>query len=149
VAEIESNQSTDSKTFFRLAGRLDEGKRRAKSTGLDVEAAAAFFEQLGESRQHGGGELQAELPAGHLTTIERDQVTEALQSLSRGKAVSDDIATELLKEGGEALVDALHELFQLLWTTEVVPKDFVEGIIVPIHKQGPRADLRTTAASHS
>lgn len=137
VAEIESTQSSDSKTFYRLAGRLDEGKRRAKSTGLDLETAASFFEHMGDSKLR-EGDHEAELPEGNLTTIERDQVIKALQSLSRGKAVSDDIATELLKDGEEALVDALHDFYQLLWSSELVPKDFVEGIIVPIHKQGPK-----------
>lgn len=138
MAEIESTQSSDSTAFFRLAGRLDEGKRRAKSTGLDLEAAASFFEHMGDSKLQ-EGEHEAELPEGNLTTIERDQVIKALQSLSRGKAVSDDIATELLKDGGEAMVDALHDFYQLLWSSELVPKDFVEGIIVPIHKQGPKS----------
>src|SRR5690606_31269431 len=36
------------------------------------------------------------------------------------------------------MVDSLHELFQLLWTAERVPQDFVEGLIVPIHKQGAK-----------
>jgi exonuclease III len=137
VAEIESTMSNDTRTFFRLVSRLDGGKRRACSSGLDLEQTATFFERLGRlSVEDRLADLT--LPDGTLTTISRDQVAKALASLRRGKAVSDEIATELLKEGGEDMVDSLHELFQLLWTAERVPQDFVEGLIVPIHKQGAK-----------
>lgn len=137
IAEIESAERNDPRTFFRLAARLDGGKRRAGSSGLDPEQAAAFFERLGKAGSE-GYLADLELPEGTLTTISRDQVATALASLKRGKAVSDEIATELLKDGGEAIVHSLHELFQLLWSAERVPRDFVEGLIVPIHKQGAK-----------
>lgn len=137
IANFEATECEDPRTFFRLAARLDGGRRRTRSSGLDPEQAAAFFEHLGKARSE-ENLADLELPEGTMTTILREQVVKALASLKQGKAVSDEIATELLKEGGEDMIDSLHDLFQLLWSAERVPRDFVEGLIVPIHKQGAK-----------
>ena len=37
---------------------------------------------------------------------------------------ADSIPAEVYKEGGTALAEKLHQLFQLIWQHETVPQDF-------------------------
>jgi hypothetical protein len=47
----------------------------------------------------------------------------------RNKAVGvDNIAAELLKNGGPNLVDALHAVIQQAWTSETPPRSWTEGV---------------------
>ena len=42
--------------------------------------------------------------------------------------------TEVYKEGGTALTDKLHQLFQLIWQHETVPQDFKDASIIHLYK---------------
>ncbi|XP_069960323.1 RNA-directed DNA polymerase from mobile element jockey [Cherax quadricarinatus] len=56
--------------------------------------------------------------------------------LSSGKAPgSDAIPAEVYKEGGMALVEKLHQLFQLVWQHETVPQDFKDASIMHLYKR--------------
>jgi len=47
----------------------------------------------------------------------------------------DTIVVELIKYGGEGVMDAVHRLIKLIWTTEIMPQELNTGIICPIHKK--------------
>ena len=67
--------------------------------------------------------------------VTREEVEKAMTKLKNGKAAgNDNIAAELLKNGGEAMVDWVTELVQEVWRTRKVPqewKDRLKAIIDP------------------
>ena len=56
-----------------------------------------------------------------------EEIWKAIHLLTSGKAPgADSIPAEVYKEGGKALTEKLHQLFQLIWHYETVPQDFKE-----------------------
>ena len=53
----------------------------------------------------------------------------------------DRIKNEFIKHGGDAMVDALEGLFNMLWDQEVVPDEWLDASITPIHKSGSQIQL--------
>ena len=47
----------------------------------------------------------------------------------------------MIKYGGDAMVDAITKLFQIIYHFEVVPRDWKLGSICPIFKEGDKQDL--------
>ena len=52
----------------------------------------------------------------------------------------DNIYTELLKQDIPELTERLHKVIQTVWTQEILPIDWTEGAIVPIHKKGDQLE---------
>jgi hypothetical protein len=53
---------------------------------------------------------------------------------------TDQIPAELIKAGGEIFYSELHTLISAMWNKEVLPQQWKESIIVPIHKKGDKTD---------
>jgi hypothetical protein len=53
--------------------------------------------------------------------------------LYRGRAV---------ENGGPNLVDALHEVIQQTWTSEILPRSWTEGKLCPVSKKGDKLDCK-------
>jgi hypothetical protein len=53
---------------------------------------------------------------------------------------SDQIPAELIQAGGEMLLSAIHKLINSIWNKEELPDQWKESIIVPIHKNGGKAN---------
>ena len=67
----------------------------------------------------------------------REEVDEAISQLKRNKAPGvDNITAELLKDGGENLRDWLLHICKMIWESEVAPKEWSKGIILPLPKKG-------------
>ena len=67
--------------------------------------------------------------------IKREEVVHAIGSLKSGKAAGvDGITAEMLKYGGESVVEWMHRICQLAWEEERVPGDWTEAVIIPIYK---------------
>ena len=74
--------------------------------------------------------------------ISYEEVVKAIKSMKKGKGVGGDkVSSEMLLEGGEMLWHNLHALLQVCWDEEFIPEEWMEGIIVPLHKEGSEKDL--------
>jgi hypothetical protein len=68
----------------------------------------------------------------------------ALLRIKTNRAPGEDtILAELIKCGGEGIVQAIHELIKLLWTTEKIPHEWNTGIICPIYKKGDKLECNS------
>ena len=79
--------------------------------------------------------LQENTPAlvNNLQGISKDEVEKAI---SRRKAPRyDKISWEVLKAGGQTIIDILHKIFNSIWSQEKTPEDFSRMIVSPIHKK--------------
>ena len=73
--------------------------------------------------------------------ISVQEVRRAIRKLKKGKAAGvDGVVAEILKEGGEEIVNALAQLCSKAWKDEKVPTDWTRGIISPIFKDGEKED---------
>jgi hypothetical protein len=67
----------------------------------------------------------------------------ALKYLKNNKAAGADyIAAALLKNGGPYLVDALHAVIQQAWTSETLPRSWIDGVLCPVYKRGDKLDCK-------
>ena len=65
----------------------------------------------------------------------------AVECLKNRKAPGEDeITAELLKLGGEEVVEYLAHMASLIWKSETVPADWLKQLVVPLHKKGPTRD---------
>ena len=49
---------------------------------------------------------------------------------------------ELVKYGGDKLIQLIYELIQHVWRQEVMPKEWTVTIICPLHKKGDKTDCQ-------
>ena len=65
------------------------------------------------------------------------EVVGALKRMKRGKGVGiDKVSSEMLLGGGEMLWQNLAALLNVCWEEEFIPVDWMDGIVVPLHKGG-------------
>ena len=75
------------------------------------------------------------------TEVTREEVEVAVRKLKNGKAPgSDEIVAELVKNGGQVMVDWLWELLREVWRTKSVPQEWKNAILIPLHKKRSRKD---------
>lgn len=88
-------------------------------------------EEEGENNQP---EENAETPTESIT---EEEVCLAVKKMRNGKAAGEDeITPELIKKGGEVVIQWLKKLYNQCWETETIPQDWEKNVIVPIHKKG-------------
>ena len=67
----------------------------------------------------------------------REELDKAISLLKRNKAPGiDNITSEILKDGGDAVREWLLRICQLIWQTESTPAEWGKGIILPLPKKG-------------
>jgi len=68
-----------------------------------------------------------------------EDVKKAMRNLKNNKAPgTDGIHPELIRYGGNKLLNRMYELLRQIWEEERIPEEWTETIIVPIHKTGDR-----------
>ena len=73
--------------------------------------------------------------------ISEDEIQVAITQLRDGEAPGDDgISAELLKLGGGETICWLTSLFKFIWSSESIPSDWLNHLIVPLHKRGSRSE---------
>ena len=66
-----------------------------------------------------------------------DEIRSALKDMKKGRAPGEDeITAELLKLGGEVVVQWLVSLASSVWESEKIPEDWVKQLTIPLHKKG-------------
>ena len=69
--------------------------------------------------------------------ILKDEVINAIKSLNDGKSPrNDNISSELLKHGGNAIVNVFTELCQKSWSMKKWPEQWTTSLVIPIPKKG-------------
>ena len=69
--------------------------------------------------------------------ILKDDVINAIKSLNDGKSPgNDNISSELLKHGGDAIVNVFTELCQKSWSMKKWPAQWTQSLVIPIPKKG-------------
>jgi hypothetical protein len=146
LIEIERHRSIqDSRKFYR---RLNDVRRpfeqqvamcRAKNGELLTnknQVLARWKEHFEEHLNEGSESEQPTRPddlrddGSDIDLPSREEIEGALKYLKNNKAAgADSIATELLKNGGPNLVDALHALIQQAWTSKTLPRSWTEGVL--------------------
>jgi exonuclease III len=70
------------------------------------------------------------------------EVRIAVSKLKNGKAAGPSgMVGEMIKAGGEVMVERLVNLFGKVWKEEDIPEDWEGGIVIPLYKKGDRMDL--------
>ena len=69
--------------------------------------------------------------------ILRSEIVAAVKKLKAGKAPgTDEIPGELLKHGGDCIIDQLHHICNDIWMKETIPDDWTKTIILTMSKKG-------------
>ena len=73
--------------------------------------------------------------------ITKEEVKESIAAMKNHKAPgADAISAEVLKAGGEAMINFLHLLFNKIWKEENPPLEWSKMIVTPVHKKGNKSD---------
>ena len=69
--------------------------------------------------------------------ILRHEVETAIQKLKRNKSPGEDgITAEMVKAGGDVLVQEIHSLCKQAWEEGRVPNEWLKSVLIPIPKKG-------------
>ena len=73
-------------------------------------------------------------------SVEDQELDHALRITRLGKTPGPDgILPEVLVHGGRSLTAFLLVLFNICWTTQIIPTDWIDAIIVILFKKGDRS----------
>ena len=71
--------------------------------------------------------------------ISKDDIKAAIRRMKTRKSPGiDNLTTEVIKAGGNTMVDMLYKIYGVVWKEEKTPKDFSKMVISPIHKKGDK-----------
>jgi len=141
VHNTEEGKKTAMKRYQIELGKKDDDECIQNMETDEVrrvrEAKEKVMEKLKEMRENNKN-MNAELDRN----ITLAEVSNAIKSLSSGKAAGDDtMKGEMLKYGGDSVKKALVRLYNMIMETETWPTQWELGIITPIFKGGDNSDL--------
>ena len=142
-------------TLRRLSGRNKSTDNIKKVDGTFVSSPSErlqrwkeFFQQLYNHDPPQGPLLEPPLIYLPENTFSDGEPTisklkSAIKSLKNGKAPGiDQVTAEMIKAGGDTLLQRLHSLLKLIWHTERIPSAWKKAIIVPILKKGDNQECK-------
>ncbi len=131
-----------------MGGRKSEACRIRRSDGVIVrrneeirEVWKSHFEMVMNESMGGRAEVTTrginiykEQPQTQ-GRMERSEIIETIRKLKIGKAPGPDgITAEMLKYGGEVVVDWMIWIYNIAWEQSKIPEDWGKAIIVPLYK---------------
>ena len=165
-ADFEANK----KEFWSFVGRRTKGRKGGvealrNDSGVSVTSTKGKLKVLQSHYQHLGScsvddafdgnwkqEVDSEVNECHRCSVEHDdpvldreielqEIARCVRKLKNNKTGgSDGLVGELLKYGGSGMIHLLHKLFEVVWSEELVPPKWREGLIVNLFKKGDRED---------
>jgi len=146
----------DSKTLYRVVKELSgKATQKLPINDADGKPLKTQEEQAKRWKEHFQTILNCNEPddiqdlnTGYTKTlnievgdITTEEVIRAIKKLKNGKSAGvDGIQAELLKNGGDELVKKMTTLCNQVWKSEQVPRDWKDGIIIPLPKKGDLKD---------
>uniref|UniRef100_A0A6G5A9S4 Putative endonuclease-reverse transcriptase n=1 Tax=Rhipicephalus microplus TaxID=6941 RepID=A0A6G5A9S4_RHIMP len=115
------------------------------TTNMDriVKIAEEFYRDLYSSRDnHDLNTIRTSSNPDDTPPVMIEEVRKALESMQRGKAAGEDqVTSDLLKDGGQIVLEKLATLFTRCLLTGRVPESWKNANIILIHKKGDDKDL--------
>ena len=131
----------------RKIGKVDElivnGETLREKESM-IKAVEDFWEDI-------GGMNEPERELGTITQIRKieeemdeemslEEIERYVKKLKNGKAAGmDGIPNEFYKEGGQSMIEGMHELFKCIWREEEVPRSWNDSRVTLIHKGGNKS----------
>ena len=72
------------------------------------------------------------------------EVSAAIKRLKRNKAPGNDISADVLKDGGEPIVQMFINMFNRCLREGKLPNSWKDASVIIIHKKGDTADIKKT-----
>ena len=129
--------------------------KSGKSLTEDQEILTRWTEYCSDLYNHDTQGSRAVLTGPHSTNqddlpILREEVEAAVKSLKKRKPAGvENIPTELIQAGGEAMIDALHIICSKIWQTGEWPTQWTQSLIITLPKKGNLQMCQITAQSAS
>ena len=71
----------------------------------------------------------------------KDEIRRATKSLKNNKVQGiDNISAEMLKADTKLISDKLYKLFNIIWANEVLPAEWLKGLIIKLPKKGDKTE---------
>ena len=109
-----------------------------------VKAAEEFYTDLYSSQSSQATFIRnSDEPDTEAPSITSAEVRRALKDMTRGKAAGEDgITVDLIKDGGDIMLEKLAALYTQCLTTSSVPESWKNANIILIHKKGDVKELK-------
>ena len=109
-----------------------------------VTVAEEFYRDLYSSRDiQDNTEPRSSSEQIDIPPVTTEEVKKALNEMQRGKAPGEDqITADLLKDGGQIVLEKLANLYTQCLMTASVPESWKNANIILIHKKGDMKDLK-------
>ena len=157
IMKLEDDLNNNSHNLFKTVREL-EGKPKKSLKNQKKDKTTKTGEVLKIWKDHFKQHLNTEFPhdenviqsiphpiPGTQQSIEelnitKEEVRNAISSLKNNKAPGSDLITaEVLKAGGEPIVNTLHLIFTKILKEETTPIHFSTMLITPVHKKGDKS----------
>ncbi|CAH1266623.1 Hypp3444 [Branchiostoma lanceolatum] len=137
--ELRQQKYTSQKTAAQYRQAHKAVRRRMR------EAKEKWIEDQCEEIQHGMASGNSRKAYETLKTLTKTQQprtaviedSNAVRSMKPGKSPGiDNIPAELLRHGGEVVIDRYHELCRKIWEEKKWPKEWTQSLVIPLPKKG-------------
>lgn len=137
ITEIEAD-SKDNRKLFNYIKKLNS-KNKTRSEKIDSREWENYFTELYRDKENKlrNGEVEDDQERNEEDQPSFDEFTAVIKKLKTGKATgADEINNELIKYGGEIILERIYKLMVEIWREEIMPSEWRRGVLVPILKKG-------------
>ena len=143
-AELLSKNVNNSTLFWKEARILGGSKRNVLANGISLDDWFHHFKNVFKQCEDVETDERTfasdiEENAEHILnmSISKDEVRQAIARMKNNKSGGlDGVVPEMLKCGGEEIVDFLSKLFNRIFDCGIYPTEWSKAIVVPIFKKG-------------